>query len=98
MSITTEETIPSNVIWIRRGRKGIRRSEQWRWTFLSSNGRVLARSSEGYANIEDLVVSLAQVIGVEPEAAIDGESWQHHGVSLRRVERRYGRPVLVMVP
>jgi hypothetical protein len=98
MSLTTEETIPPNVIQIRRGKKGIRRSEQWRWTYLSSNGLTIARSSEGYANLEDLVVSLAQVLGVEPNEIIDSESWDHHGVSVERIERRYGRPVLVLVP
>ena len=44
---------------------------EWRWTRKSSNGRIVADSSEGYANKDDCV-TMAMRINKATEFLVDG--------------------------
>lgn len=46
---------------------------EWRWTRKSTNGRIVADSSEGYANKEDCV-DMAMRINKAAEIFVDGVS------------------------
>lgn len=38
------------------------KSSQWRWRFVSENGRIIADSSEGYTRREDVIRAMETVI------------------------------------
>jgi uncharacterized protein YegP (UPF0339 family) len=57
----------TDTVEIYKGRRGLSRRAQWRWRFLRSNGKKLADSAESYANVADLLGSLATVLGVPRE-------------------------------
>lgn len=97
MSLTTEAIEPLNSIGIRRGRKGVLRSQKWRWVFYAANGRTLAQSSEGYANLGDLLDALVQILGVSRDTLIDQTSWDNDRISAARLDRPDTRPTLVVI-
>lgn len=46
--------------------KGLKRRGQWRWRYVSGgNSRKLATGGEGYANLDDLLISLATILGIK---------------------------------
>lgn len=48
--------------WSRKGGRGLRRVEEWRWRAVAGNNRTLADSGEGYANADDAAHGIAMII------------------------------------
>lgn len=94
MSVNTSGGL-SHVVISRSKQRRFRRSQDWRWRFVSSNGHTLASSGEGYANLGDLYAALAVVLGVEDMAVQDPEGLLHFGYAMVSITRKDGRGVWV---
>ena len=44
-------------------------ADEWRWRFISANGRIVATSGEGYKNREDCITGLSLVRRFSTDAA-----------------------------
>lgn len=85
----------TDIVEVYKARRLPGRRTQWRWRFVAPNGRKLANSGESYANMEDLLNSLATVLGVLRADLIDADVIAGHVTSARFV--RAGRAVHVVV-
>jgi uncharacterized protein YegP (UPF0339 family) len=54
----------TDTVEIYKSKRLLAKRTQWRWRYLRSNGKKLADSAESYANMDDLLGSLATVLGV----------------------------------
>jgi uncharacterized protein YegP (UPF0339 family) len=61
----------TDTVEIYKSKRLLAKRTQWRWRYLRSNGKKLADSAESYANLNDLLGSLATVLGVPRTDLID---------------------------
>ncbi len=68
-----------------RTKKSLYLNKEWRWRITANNGKVVASSSEGYKNKEDLITNMASIVGSISEYLTDtegGVNYTHAKVTL----------------
>lgn len=86
----------TDTVEIYKSRRLLAQRTQWRWRFRRSNGKKLADSAESYANMNDLLGSLATVLGV-PRTDLINTDVMGGRVSSVLIPRSDGHAVHVVV-
>jgi uncharacterized protein YegP (UPF0339 family) len=86
----------TDTVEIYKSKRLLAKRTQWRWRYLRSNGKKLADSAESYANLNDLLGSLATVLGVPRTDLID-TAVTGGRVDARLVRRADGAAVHVII-
>jgi uncharacterized protein YegP (UPF0339 family) len=86
----------TDTVEIYKSKRLLAKRTQWRWRYLRSNGKKLADSAESYANLNDLLGSLATVLGVPCTDLID-TAVTGGRVDARLVRRADGAAVHVII-
>jgi uncharacterized protein YegP (UPF0339 family) len=86
----------TDTVEIYKSKRLLAKRTQWRWRYLRSNGKKLADSAESYANLNDLLGSLATVLGVPRTDLID-TAVTGGRVDARLVPRADGAAVHVII-
>lgn len=61
---------------------------EWRWRITANNGKIIASSSEGYRNRQDLITNMASIVGSLGEFITEeegGVNYSHAKLTLNRM-------------
>ena len=63
--------------------------KEWRWRITANNGKIIASSSEGYYNKQDLITNMASIVGSLGEFLTEtegGVNYSHAMITLNRAK------------